>query len=123
MIRVNFKPFCIQLKLGILAGRFSARTIPPFIFIRSPYWNDNALIQHEKQHIRQFYKNPIQSLTYHFNKERRYKMELEAYAVQVVAGGLKIDEASGFIYKNYQLGKPYKLIKLALTQEVKKIRG
>ena len=54
-----------------------------FILIRPEHKDNKALLAHEKEHRRQFFRNPIAFiLGYRFSKGRRYELELEAYAVQ-----------------------------------------
>jgi hypothetical protein len=111
-----------MLRLSVFTGNFEARTLPPFIFFKGYAWDDKGLIEHETTHVRQFYKSPLNSIRYNFNKDIRYAMELEAYAVQLIADGISVSTASNFIYKDYNLEVPYKIIVKDLNAEVKRLK-
>lgn len=111
-----------MFRLSVFTGNFEARTLPPFIFFKSYAWDDKGLIEHEKTHVKQFYRSPLKSLKYKFNKDIRYAMELEAYAVQVISEGISVSTASNFIYKYYDLEVPYKIILKDLKAEVKRLK-
>ena len=64
-------------------ARFAACTYGPFIFIRPTKRDDVGLREHEKVHVKQFWRNPLFGLAYFFSKKARFKYEVEAYREQL----------------------------------------
>lgn len=63
--------------------RFAACTRGPFIFIRPEYRDDIGLLEHEKTHVKQWYRTlGLHSFLYLFSKNYRLKSEVEAYRQQ-----------------------------------------
>lgn len=63
---------------------FKGLTVYPFIFILPEYKSDTSLLEHEKQHVRQFFNYPvIFPFIYVFSKFWRQKFEIEAYRKQL----------------------------------------
>lgn len=55
-----------------------------FVRIKKGYEDDEGLIEHELQHIRQFYRLPlIHFALYKFSAWYRYNAELECYKIQL----------------------------------------
>lgn len=69
----------------ILVGdKFAARTYAFIIIIKDTYKNDKGLLEHEKTHVRQFWKNPfLFGIRYRLSKSFRLSQEIEAYKVQM----------------------------------------
>lgn len=67
----------------LMKGFSGATYCTPFIFIRPERKGDEGLLEHEKTHVRQFWRNPFMFLWYVFSKQARYQYELEAYRVQL----------------------------------------
>jgi hypothetical protein len=62
-----------------------------FIKILPKYKDDNGILEHEKTHVKQFYKTfMLHGILYRFSKSYRLKSEIEAYVVQ-----LKTNEKDG----------------------------
>lgn len=56
----------------------------PFIFIRPQCKEDEGLLAHEKEHVRQFWANPIlHGLQYKFQWKYRLRCEIAAYQQQL----------------------------------------
>lgn len=66
-----------------IAQRFAAQTYGPLIFIRPSYSLDKGLLEHEKVHVKQFWRNPLFGLWYLFSKKDRLGYEVEAYREQL----------------------------------------
>jgi hypothetical protein len=58
-------------------------TYGPFIFIRPASKDDRGMLEHEKTHVRQFYRNPLFGLWYWLSKKDRLRYEAEAYREQL----------------------------------------
>lgn len=69
----------------IVPKKADALTLGCFIFIRSKYVNDIGLIEHEKVHVKQFWKNPIwYHISYLLLKKYRFMYEVEAYRKELL---------------------------------------
>lgn len=56
----------------------------PFIFIRPEYKDDIGLLEHEKIHVKQWWKNPLfHGIMYLFSEKYRLNCEVEAYKEQL----------------------------------------
>lgn len=95
---------------GWLVGKgFSATSYGVFVAIRPDYKEDHALLEHELQHCRQFYRSfGLNALLYWLSKKHRYRLELEAYRVQLAhqPNHLRRSRAelyAGFIADDYGL--------------------
>ena len=63
---------------------YAGRTIGPIIFIRPEYKSDTGLLEHEKVHVRQFWRTlGLFGIPYLLSKKYRLKYELEAYKEQL----------------------------------------
>lgn len=58
-------------------------TVGPLVFIRPEYRDDIGLLEHEKVHVRQFYRYGPLALMYFVSKKWRLRMEVEAYREQL----------------------------------------
>ena len=89
--------------------RYAAYTIGFVILIRPEHKNNFALIEHEKQHVKQFYRSfGWNGLFYISSKSYRLHAEAEGYAVQYVRNGRKEQDLSyysNFLANNYRLNK------------------
>lgn len=64
--------------------QYAAYTRGPFIFIRPSHKDDLGLLEHEKTHVRQFWKMLIlHPIMYKLSKNYRLKCEVEAYRNQL----------------------------------------
>ena len=64
--------------------RFSAFVFAFIIFVRPAHKDNQALIEHEKVHVRQFWRTfCTHPIWYNFNKAYRLRSEVEGYAVQI----------------------------------------
>lgn len=64
--------------------RFAAATYGPVIFIRLAYKNDIGLLEHEKIHVKQFWRTlGLMGIFYYFSDKFRLKYEVEAYKEQL----------------------------------------
>lgn len=69
---------------NIIPDKFAGQTIGPFIFIRPEYKDDTGLLEHEKVHVRQFWRTlGLFGIPYLLSKKYRLKYELEAYKEQL----------------------------------------
>lgn len=92
-------------------GDFPAgRSYGLWVLIRNKYETDTGLLAHELVHCEQWWKPPfINALLYLFNKNHKYKMELEAYRVQLeYANGTQdffrlVDRFAWFLCNRYDL--------------------
>jgi len=87
--------------------KFAAITIGPFIFIRPAYKNDVGLHEHERIHVKQFWRTLMMfPIIYLLNAKMRYKWELEAYRVQLAHSNTPVESAKRFacfLSKKYRL--------------------
>lgn len=64
--------------------QFAGYTVFCFALIRPEYREDLGLIEHEKTHVKQFWRLPfIHGLRYRFSKSYRLNCEVEAYKEQL----------------------------------------
>ena len=62
---------------------FSGWTVGPVIFIRPSKKDDIGLLEHEKTHVRQFWRNPFTYCRVLWNKKFVLETEVEAYKEQL----------------------------------------
>lgn len=63
---------------------YAGRTIGPIVLIRPEYKSDTGLLEHEKVHVRQFWRTlGLFGIPYLLSKKYRLKYELEAYKEQL----------------------------------------
>ena len=90
----------------VVGDKFAARTYGFIIFIKEAYKDDVGLLEHEKTHVKQFWKNPlIFGLKYLLSKTFRLRVEIEAYKVQMKYSkpGSEVTFAN-YIISKYNLG-------------------
>ena len=82
--------------------RFGALTIGIFIFLKKKHENNEALIQHELEHVKQFYKTfGMNTICYLVNKKKRIEYEASAYAVQLFYTSKKYFQEKLELFSNY----------------------
>lgn len=75
----------------------------PFIFIRPKYKDDIGLLEHEKVHVRQWYRTfGLHSFLYLFSEKYRLKSEVEAYRKQLEYSD-DIDLFAKYISEDYNI--------------------
>ena len=68
---------------GVATG-FAGVAYGPFIFIRPKYREDVGLLEHEKVHVRQFWKYLVLFwILYYTSQKYRLRFEVEAYREQL----------------------------------------
>ena len=73
-----------------------------FVRIRKGYENDLGLLEHEKVHVRQFWRTlGLHSILYLISKRYRLKAEVEAYKVQIEASGYRSDYSAPMLRDKY----------------------
>ena len=91
------------------------------ILIKKKYLYDKGLLEHEKNHAKQYERVFFHGIRYTFSKEYRYKCELEAYQMQIeVYEYTKLNQVQWIInalMTKYNLGYEY----LKVESDVKKI--
>lgn len=67
-----------------IPSRYSGFTLGPLILIRPKNRDDVGLLEHEKVHVRQFWRTlGLSGIGYMFSKRLRLKAEVEAYREQL----------------------------------------
>jgi len=67
----------------LIPKKFSGYTILCFALVRPEFKYDVGLVEHEKTHVKQFWKLPfIHGILYRFSKKYRLSCEVEAYREQ-----------------------------------------
>ena len=88
----------------LIPQQFAGCARGPVIFIRPKYKNDKGLLEHEKVHVRQFWRTlGLHGPIYKFSKSYRLKCELEAYSVQLRYSPNSADAFAKFIAEKYDL--------------------
>ena len=68
----------------LIPNTFAGQTIGPFILIRPSHKDDTGLLEHEKVHVRQFWRTlGLFGIGYLLSKKYRLKIEVEAYKEQL----------------------------------------
>ena len=76
---------------------FAGSTIWFIILIRPKYRSDVGLLEHERIHVKQFWRTlGLFSILYFINAKYRYKSELEAYKVQLTHSTNRTASANKF---------------------------
>lgn len=76
----------------------------PVIFIRPEYKDDIGLLEHEKVHVKQWYRTlGLHSLLYLFSKDYKLKSEVEAYKKQLEYSPESIDLFAEYLSEDYGL--------------------
>ena len=109
----------------LVPKKFDAKCFGPLIAFKNKHsFNDNALVQHELEHSKQYYRLPfIHPLLYIFSKQYRYKAELDAFTAQIKYYSKEdqvnlVSYFTSLIYQNYNLSsyKTYFEIKTDLVK-------
>ena len=89
-----------------VGSKFAARTYGFIIVIKDTHKDDRGLLEHEKEHVRQFWKNPLFfGLKYLLSKSFRLQMEVEAYKVQMKYSRPGSESTfANYIISKYNLG-------------------
>ncbi len=93
-----------------IPSRFSAYTYGFIVVVRPESKGNEALLQHELTHVKQFWRNPLTGLFYMLSKSHRQKAEVEAYRAQLTYSPCKedyqryLDAFAGYLSSNYGLG-------------------
>jgi hypothetical protein len=102
-------PYIIIPISTFIPKRFAAFVFGFIIFVRPSYKDNIPLIEHEKVHVRQFWRTfGTHGLWYQFNKKYRLRSEVEGYAVQVkkreeLGMSPRFEDYAGFISTHYNL--------------------
>lgn len=89
---------------NLVPSSHAAITLGPFILIKPEYRGDLGLLEHEKVHVKQFYKYfPVFPLMYLVSKKFRLKVELEAYKKQLEYSPNSKDRFAEFLATKYSL--------------------
>jgi hypothetical protein len=83
---------------------FAGKTNAMIIRIAKDYENDIGLLEHEMQHVKQFYKFPFHGLFYKYGRGYRLRCEVEAYKVQLKHTPLSVNHFAKFLSERYDLG-------------------
>lgn len=109
----------------LVPNKFDAKCYGFFVAFKNNYnLADKGLIEHELEHCKQSYRLPfVHPLLYKFNKEYRYKSELDAFVKQISTYSKDeqvrlVSYFTDLLYKNYNISsyKNYFLIKTDLVQ-------
>ena len=65
-----------------LPNGFAGKTNAFVIRILKSHKDDRGLLEHEKVHVKHFWRNPLHGWFYRFSEDYRLKSEVEAYRVQ-----------------------------------------
>lgn len=98
----NFIPIPI-FQTNCIPKNFDALSFGVLVLIR-PDKNNEALIEHELTHCKQFYRSfGINSLAYLISSESRYQLELEAWSAQIQKDHTAKHKASQMLSTAYGL--------------------
>jgi hypothetical protein len=92
-----------------IPSRFTAYTFGFVVFVRPKAKDNEALLQHELTHVRQFWRNPLSGLLGMVSKKIRMRHEVEAYRVQLTYSPCKenrdnyVEAFAGYLSTNYNL--------------------
>lgn len=77
-------PYKVIYTNRFIPAIYAGRTIGPIILIRPSHKDDKGLLEHEKVHVRQFWRTlGLFGIPYFLSKKYRLKYELEAYKEQL----------------------------------------
>ena len=96
---------------------FAGYTFGPIILIRPKYRDDKGLLEHEKVHVKQFWRTlGTHWILYKLSKNYRLKCEVEAYKVQLKYSPDNIDHFVNMICEKYDLDLFPSAVKRLLTE-------
>lgn len=105
-------PIPVIVTKRFISTRFSAVSLGIAILILPEYKDNEALVQHELTHCRQFYRTlGLHALLYWLSKKWRYKSELEAWRVQIDINPKAWDLAVKMLLNSYNLDRTEQEIK------------
>lgn len=88
----------------IIPDKFHAYTVGPVVLIRPEHKDNVGLLEHEKIHVGQFWRNPfLFGLRYLFSENYRFASEVEAFKEQLKYSPDKIETYAKLLVKNYNL--------------------
>jgi hypothetical protein len=90
--------FCVDS----LPNGFAGKTNAFVIRILKSHKDDRGLLEHEKVHVKQFWRCPLHGLFYRFSEDYRLKSEVEAYRVQYKYGA-DLDTLADHLSSKYDL--------------------
>lgn len=89
----------------LIPSRFTAITYGPFIFMRERAKDDVGMHEHEKTHVKQFWRSWCTfGIAYFFSKTARLRYEAEAYREQLKYSPGREDLFASFLVTKYKLG-------------------
>lgn len=84
----KFIPVPVFYTNWFIPNRYGAISLGFFVLIRPEYKGNTALLEHELQHCRQFWRTLwVHAPLYFLSKRYRLYAECDAYAVQIKYGG------------------------------------
>lgn len=114
-----------MLSLVFYTDRFikpwaAATTYGPIICIRPEHKGDEGLLQHEKVHVRQWYRTlGLHGILYTISKKYRLSSEIEAYAVSLKYYPSSLDHYAKVVAENYGVGVGVDVVKAMLEKEMR----
>lgn len=89
-----------------LVGKaFAGAARGPFIFIRPEFKGDQGLLEHERVHVRQFWRTfGLHGLRYRFSRAYRLRAEVEAYRRQLEFSPASRGHFATLLAGEYDLG-------------------
>jgi hypothetical protein len=72
----------LRFYVDSLPNGFAGKANMFVIRILKSHKDDRGLLEHEKVHVKQFWRNPLHGLFYKYSEDYRLKSEVEAYRVQ-----------------------------------------
>lgn len=105
---------------------FDAESLFNFIFIKEKYKTNNALLQHEMQHARQFYRTfGFHVLLYLVSKKYRFYSEIDATRIQLkyIDHPRKYELAAKYIFENYSIWTKSTLMSSKIEIIQRKLEG
>jgi len=100
-----------------LPDQYAGKANAFIICILKTHKDDKGLLEHEKVHVKQFWRCPLHGLLYRYSIEYRLKAEVEAYREQLKYGA-DIDRLSWFLCEKYDLGLSFDEAKRLLCHQV-----
>jgi hypothetical protein len=93
---------------NLLVGKdFEGAARGPFIFIRPEFKGDRGLLEHERVHVRQFWRTlGVHGFLYRFSRAYRLRSEVEAYRRQLEFDPASRSRFAVLLHLKYDLGIP-----------------
>jgi hypothetical protein len=81
---LSMPPSIVFYTNRLVGKAFAGAARGPFIFIRPQFKGDQGLLEHERVHVRQFWRTfGLHGLLYRFSRAYRLRSEVEAYRRQL----------------------------------------